>query len=49
MSEYEEPEGLECPECGFTQTEESNQGDGKWFCFLCGTIWNPEEEEDEED
>jgi len=43
-----EEEGLECPNCHFTQTEESKQGKGLWFCFLCGTVWNPEEEEREE-
>jgi hypothetical protein len=44
MSEYEQDEGLECPMCGFTQTEPDKHKENHWFCFLCGVVWNPETE-----
>lgn len=47
MSEYEFDNGIECPNCGGSQTEESKTGNDNWFCFLCGTIWNPKEEREE--
>ena len=46
MSDFDDAfdNGIECPNCGFTQTEPSRHNKKKWFCFLCGMIWNPEEE-----
>jgi rubredoxin len=38
-------DGIECPQCGFTQTEPSRHKEDEWFCFLCGSIWNPEEDD----
>jgi len=42
MHPFDFDDGIECPNCGSTQTEESRHVKGNWFCFLCGTIWNPE-------
>ena len=45
MSEWEEFERMECPMCGFDQTDESIHEKGKWFCYCCGCTWDPDVED----